>query len=271
MEDVAQTVGVIPAGVLAQIPGCEDGRAPLALAPLPGGRACNQVLRVDTSQGRFVWRRRFAPVDRPGSRAADELQAQRVAATIGVAPLILAAHPYGHWMLMEYVDAPVWTPEQLHSEAGIDALSGLLAQVHALAPPDDQPRLDAGAVAGDYLARLAAVDAAEAAQLAPLQQRIETLSARLAALAGPAVLNHGDLMASNMLGAGPQLVDWEYAQVAPAGWDLACLLTYYPGLARFVPRLLAAAGIPALALELQREQFELLNRLWERLAVHGAG
>ena len=239
--------------------------------PLAGGRACNEVLRVDTGQGRFVWRRRFTPVDRPGSRAADELYAQRMAAAVGLAPMILAAHPHGHWMLMEFVDAPPWTAQWLHEEAGIDALSGQLAQLHALALPADLPVVDAGAMADAYLARLAAVDAAAAAALAPLRERVESLGVRLAAAAGRPVLNHGDLMASNMLGEAPLLVDWEYAQVAEPGWDLACLLTYYPSMSRFMPRLLAATGIAATALEMQRERFELLNRLWERLAAHGAG
>ena len=262
---------MIPAAVLMQIPGCEDGRPPLAVAPLPGGRACNEVLRVETAQGRFVWRRRFAPVDRPGSRAADELNAQRMAAAIGLAPLILAAHPLGHWLLMEFIDAPVWTAEQLHSEAGIEALATQLAQLHALALPADLPVVDTGAMAADYLARLAAVDAAEATALAPLRERIDAISARLAAGTTRPQLNHGDLMASNMLGDAPLLVDWEYAQVAEPGWDLACLLTYYPELERFMPRLLAGSGVETAAVELQRERFTLLNRLWEHLAAHGAG
>ncbi len=271
MEELAQAAALIPAEALAQIPGCEGGRAPLAVAPLPGGRACNQVLRVQTSQGQFVWRRRFVPVDRPGSRAADELQAQRMAAAEGLAPRILAAHPLGHWMVMEYVDAPVWTAERLHSQAGIAALGRQLAQVHALALPADQPRVDAGAMAGEYLARLAEIDAAASAGLAPLRERVEVLSARLAATGGAVVLNHGDLMASNMLGEGPLLVDWEYAQVAEPGWDLACLLTYYPDLEPHLPRLLAASGVSAAVLQMHRERFSLLNRLWEGLTLHGAG
>jgi aminoglycoside phosphotransferase (APT) family kinase protein len=91
----------------------------------------------------------------------------------------------------------------------------------------------------------------------------------------PTVLNHGDLMAGNLLGPGPLLVDWEYAQVADPTWDLACLMTYYPGMSRFTERLLAGAGLAGTSaragLDLQRERFELLNRLWERLAAHGAG
>lgn len=266
---------MIPAAVLARIPGCEDGRPPQAVQPLPGGRGCNAVLRVDTAQGRFVWRHRLPPVERPGSRARDELHAQQLAAAAGLAPEVLAAHPDGHWLLMPFVDAPVWSRAQLQSESGAEKLGCQLARLHALAVPAQLPPVDAVAMARGYLARLAVVAPVEAVELAPLLHRITALGARLAASGEPLVLNHGDLIASNLLGTAPLLVDWEYAQVAEPTWDLACLLTYYPIMSRYLPRLLAAAGLArtgAVAeLELQRERFELLNRLWERLAANGAG
>ncbi len=266
---------MIPAELLVHIPGCEDGRAPLAVQPLPGGRGCNEVLRVDTARGRFVWRRRLPPIDRPGSYAIDELRAQRAAAAAGLAPAILAAQPQGHWLVMDFIDAPVWTPEQLHSAAGAERVGRQLAKLHALAVPADLPAVDVSAMARNYFVRLTAASATEAMELAPLQQRIDALGARLAAFDTQPVLNHGDLMASNMLGDAPMLVDWEYAQATDATWDLACLLTYYPDMARFMAPLLAAAGLAGAAvatrLDIQRERFELLNRLWERLAAHGAG
>jgi aminoglycoside phosphotransferase (APT) family kinase protein len=266
---------MIPAELLVHVPGCEEGRPPLAVHALPGGRGCNQILRVDTTQGRFVWRRRLPPIDRAGARPIDELRAQRRAAAAGLAPAVLVAHPEGHWLLMDYIDAPVWTREQLHSEAGAVALAGQLARLHALPVPAELPVVDVPAMARDYLGRLAAVDAAEATELAPLGERIAALSARLSAMALRPALNHGDLMASNMLGKAPLLVDWEYAQATDPTWDLACLLTYYPGMARFMDQLLAGTGLAGTAaaagLELQRERFELVNRLWERLAAHGSG
>ncbi len=247
---------MIPAELLVHIPGCEDGRQPLAVHPLPGGRGCNEVLSVDTSQGRFVWRRRLPPIDRPGSYAIHELQAQRVAAAAGLAPAILAAHPRGHWLVMEFIHMPMWTPEQLQSERGAARLGAQLARLHALGLPPGLPVVDVSAMARNYFARLATVNAAEAIELAPLQQRVDALGSRLAAFGAPPVLNHGDLMASNMLGDAPVLVDWEYAQGADATWDVACLLTYYPGMARFMPTLLAAAGLAdtaiATRLDIQR-------------------
>jgi thiamine kinase-like enzyme len=271
---MASTAGVVPEDILRSIPGCEDAQLPLAIEPLPGGRGCNQVLRVDTRAGRFVLRRRYAPVDRPGSRAADELRAQRLAAAAGLAPAVLAAHPAGQWMLMEFIDAPVWTRERLHSDAGVAVLGRQLAHLHEQPVPADWPAVDPVAMADDYLARLAAFDAGEAADQALFRERIAALSRRLSGLGLPLVLNHGDLMVSNLLGEVPLLIDWEYAQVADPGWDLACLMTYYPDISRFLPGLLAGSGLVGttrVVLEMQLERFALLNRLWERLAVHEGG
>jgi aminoglycoside phosphotransferase (APT) family kinase protein len=256
------------------MPGCEAGRPPLAVQPLPGGRGCNQVLRVDTSQGRFVWRQRHSPIDRPGSRAADELLAQRAAAAAGLAPAIIAAQPQGQWLLMEFVDAPQWTSEGLHTPAGIDALAQRLAELHALAVPQGLIEVDAAGIARGYLAQLAPVAPREAFELEGLLARIETLGGRLSNNGAGLVLNHGDLTVTNMLGNLPLLVDWEYTQLADRTWDLACLFGYYPGLDAQAPRLLAGYGLAPGErdrLALQRERFELLNRLWERVAAHGAG
>jgi hypothetical protein len=51
-------------------------------------------------------------------------------------------------------------------------------------------------------------------------------------------------------------------------------MTYYPDISRFLPGLLAGSGLVGttrVVLEMQLERFALLNRLWERLAVHEGG
>lgn len=259
---------MIPPAILVRIPGCEDGRAPLAVRELPGGRGCNQVLRVDTAQGRFVWRSRRPPLDRPGSAARMELLAQQLAAAAGLAPALVAADPAGQWLLMEFIDAPPWTEADLQSAAGVEALGRRLAALHAVPVPAALPGFDAARIAQGYLAQLADRDAALARVYQPLVARVRTLAGELAATAPRRTLVHGDLAVDNMLGAAPWLVDWEYAQVTDPGWDMACVLAYYPGLAPLAPRLLAAAGLEGAQvrqrLALQQELFSLLNRLWER-------
>jgi thiamine kinase-like enzyme len=86
------------------------------------------------------------------------------------------------------------------------------------------------------------------------------------------VLNHGDLMAANLVGHGagmqPLLVDWEYAQRTDPTWDVACLLVYYPGIESRLESLLAALGLDSARdrqiLSLQRRLFDGLNHLWQR-------
>jgi aminoglycoside phosphotransferase (APT) family kinase protein len=272
--NVARAPGLIPAEALACIPGCEGGDPPQAVALLAGGRGCNRVLRVDTRLGRFVWRQRELPVNRAGARAVDELRAHRLAAEAGLAPAVVAADPAGRWLLMEYIDAPVWDEARLCSAAGAARLAAQLARLHSLPVPADWQPVDAVAMADDYLRELAVVAPDRAAGLAPVRARILELGATIRAAGLPCVLNHGDLSASNLLGETPLLVDWEYAQVADPGWDLACLLTYYPEISRHLPALLAGTKLDATAggvLDLQRQRFALLNRLWEQVVTCQAG
>ena len=259
---------MIPAHVLAQVPGCANANPPLAVVPLPGGEGRNEVLRIETTEGRFVWRRRLPPVDRPGAAPRTELAAHRLAAAAGLAPAILGAAADASWILMEYVAAPAWSEEQICSAEGAERLGRRLAVLHAIKAPDEVPVADAPAMARGYVARLQGRDPAAAAALQPLVRRVEEIGAELAALEAQPVLVHGDLMAGNLLGPEPQLVDWEYAQATDPSWDFACLLSYYPALDPWMNRLLAASGNDSepcrQRLRLQRERFGLLTRLWRR-------
>lgn len=258
---------MIPGHLLLRIPGCGDDAPPLAVEPLPGGQGRNVVVRVETRAGRFVMRQRLAPVNRPGALALTELRAHRLAAQAGLAPRILDAAADGSWMLMEHVDALPWAPAQFDSPRALERLGGYLRRLHALAVPADLPVADAPAMARGYVERLRLHAPLAAVALQPLVRQVARLSEVLAASARR-VLVHGDLTASNILGAAPILVDWEYAQAADPGWDFACLLSYYPALESRLEPLLAAAGIDdARARErfrLERERFGLLNRLWEQ-------
>lgn len=266
---------MIPADLLALIPGCEEGCAPNAVQHLPGGRGCNLVLRVDTDAGRFVLRQRHPPLDRPGSAAMSELRCQMAAAAAGMAPRIIQAAMDGSWLLMDFIDAHPWTLAELLSDQGVERVGVRLAQLHAIPLPRGVPPFDATEIATGYLQQLEQRDPAVAAQFEPLQHKVLELSQAIADLALPAVLNHGDLQAANMLGPEPMLVDWEYAQLVDPAYDIACLLTYYPALESRVPRLLHSAGllrsVDLAALALQRERFACLNQLWTAVNDSKAG
>ena len=266
---------MIPDSVLVRIPGCEQGLPPMGMQILPGGRGCNSVLRVDTREGRFVLRQRHLPLDRPGSFARMELVAHTVAARSGFAPRVIDAAPDGSWMLMPYVEDELWTEARLLSNEGVETLGERLAQLHALPFPEGLPPWDGLAVARQYLQPLQAEMSRQQAQCAALLPRVEELVSAINGLTCGAVLNHGDLQHGNLLGPGPTLLDWEYAQVADPTYDIACLLTYYPSLERQLERLLASAGLASLGdravLRLQQELFAAINRLWEAVNTPKAG
>lgn len=257
---------MIPAHLAALIPGCEEGVAPQSVQPLPGGRGCNLVLRVDTEAGRFVLRQRQPPLNRPGSAALTELRCQMAAAAAGIAPRIIQAAMDGSWLLMDFIEGAPWTDDQLLSDAGVEEIGLRLAQLHGLPAPRGVLPLDAGEIAEGYMQQLMDRDLQLGTGYLPQLERVHELSRAISALALPAVLNHGDLQPGNMLGAGPILVDWEYAQFTDPTYDIACLLTYYPALEAKLAHLMRAAGLrhstDLEALALQRERFACLNQLW---------
>lgn len=265
----------IPPELLVQVPGCQAGGLPRSVRKLTGGRGVNAVWQVQTDAGCFVLRCRHEPIDRPGSFSRFELASHRLAAAAGLAPGIVRAAPDGRWLVMEHVDAPAWSREQLLSDAGVDVVGEVLCRLHALECPATLPKIDMRGIAHGYLERSRLSDPANVAAVATECAAIEREACELEGLAGRFALNHGDLMAANLLGPGPgrspKLVDWEYAQLADPTWDVACLLAYYPELEQRQDRLLGAAGLLTAGdrqiLLLQRRLFRRFNRLWQHAAA----
>lgn len=256
---------------LRRVPGCEAGEAPRSIQALAGGRGANRVWRVQTAAGDFVLRLRHEPLDRPGCVSGFELAAHRLAAQAGLAPRVLDAAPDGRWLMMEYVDWPAWSDADLLSEAGLDALGELLQRLHAL-PCPALPGVDVPGIARGYLQSITVLRPQQGPGATEAVAAIEGHWHELQQLSGRAVLNHGDLMAANVMGpvagARLRLVDWEYAQCADPTWDVACLLAYYPTLVSRLERLLAVCGLSSAEdrqiLSLQRRLFEGLNCLWQQ-------
>jgi aminoglycoside phosphotransferase (APT) family kinase protein len=265
---------MMPPYLAALVPGCETG-GPRSVQTLPGGRGSNLVLRVDTDAGTFVFRQRHPPLNRPGSAAMTELRCQMAAAAAGLAPRVIQAAMDGSWLLMEFIDALPWTEERLLSPEGAGQLALRLAQLHRLPVPGGVPHFDAVQIASGYLEQMHALDPHLACEHQGLVAKVSDLSRDIARLGLPAVLNHGDLQAGNMLGDGPTLVDWEYAQRVDATYDIACLLTYYPALEARLGGLLRSCGLVGAAaqdaLALQRQRFACLDRLWKLVNVPKAG
>jgi aminoglycoside phosphotransferase (APT) family kinase protein len=268
------SIDVIPAELLAHIPGCGSGRPPREVAVLTGGGRHNRCLVVTTDEGRFVLRWRVERGERPGAAGSQELRCHLAAASLGIAPGIVAAAPDGQWMLMDYLDAPPWHTADLHEPARLEALGLRLAQLHEMSPPG-VGSLAVMPIVDGQAALILARDPAAAAQVAALQDRARALTARIADFSVRTVLNHGDLAASNFLGPQPMMVDWEYAQRADPVYDLACLLSYYPTLEPQLDRLLGASGLADAAsrerLGVYRALFEVFNVLWREAQAESHG
>lgn len=268
-EDIPESgCSVIPASILRRIPGCAGGQAPLHVELLHGGRKVNLNLFIDTPAGRFVLRQRIWEGPRPGADALREVACHRAAAAAGVAPAVLDAAPDGSWILMDYVEGGMWNPPRLQAPEGLRALGACLRRLHATTPPPDLAAFDPVSIARGQAQAILARDPAAAGEVDTLVARTQQLAAQCAAFAAAPVTSHGDLVASNVIGPVPMLVDWEYAQLADPVYDLACLSIYYPGLQRRGGELLDAVGITdanaTARLRLHVELFDSLNRLWER-------
>jgi thiamine kinase len=262
---------VIASEVLAQVPGCENGRPPDAITRLNAASRTRSVWQLQTRAGQFVVHQQLPNPDEKSSSAAWELTAHRFAAAAGIAPPVLAAAVDGSWMLTRYLPDPSWVESYLQTDLGIDALGSILVQLHQRAVPVDWPAMDATQIALNYAGQLRAGKFAtdSSKDIDPLLTRIRQLSAEIAQGTDRRCLNHGDLVVSNML--GPWLIDWEFAQVAHPTYDIACLLVYYPQLEAQKSRLLAATALDSphdhALLTLQCECFAGLNQLWS--AVNG--
>lgn len=263
---------MIDAAILAQVPGCEAGAAPLVQRALAGGRGCNDVRYLQTAAGRFVLRRRLPPLERPGADPRQELAAHRAAAAAGLAPAIVAAAEDGRWLLMEYLPGAPWRVDDLARPAAIEALGECLAHLHGLAVPDGMAPFDPLALARRQLAQVRRRRPQALAEARQLVARVEPLAGRVD---GPVALCHGDLQVANCIGLPPRLVDWEYAQATDPLHDIACLLGYYPALQLQLPRLLAAAGQADAAarqrLGVRQVLFCALDRLWVLAQPGSAG
>jgi aminoglycoside phosphotransferase (APT) family kinase protein len=267
-EDIPASDLVIAASILRRIPGCAGGEAPVCVQAMHGGRAVNRNLRIDTREGRFVLRQRISQEPRPGADSLREVACHRTAAAAGVAPAVLDAAPDGSWILMDYVDGGMWTPPRLEAPEGLRSLGACLQRLHAITPPAGFAAFDPVSIAMGYARDIVARDPAAAGEVDTLVARTQQLAVDCAAVAATPVTTHGDVVASNVIGPIPMLVDWEYAQLADPVHDLACLSIYYPDLRRRGEELLDAAGISdgdrVVRLRLHMELFDGLNRLWQQ-------
>lgn len=255
--------------LLALLPGCEAGEAPIEVERLAGG-SVNRTLRVRTTAGEFVVRAGGGSGARLGVDRRREAALQSVAARAGIAPSIVAASPDARILIAEYVPGRVWTADDLADPAALERLGARLVELQRVVLPAELQT--PGFEPLRQIERLAAVvSAAQPAETARVAARVADATHSLAAGGGPrrATLVHLDLHPANLVeGEELMLLDWEYAACGDPALDLASLLAFDPRLDLDADRLRWASGLgsrlAAAELAALRRVFEIAHWLWYR-------
>jgi hypothetical protein len=237
--------------------------SPLAESWLVEWAGARAVLRIDQPAAAAMGLDRAAEFER--------LQAV-AAAGLGLAPI--AVDPERGLLLRWYIEGSVWQAEDLRQAAKLEAIAGLLLQVHSaqiVAPP-----LDLGAAVDRYAGLAGPGSAGLAATTRSLLTNCRDLQA-------PLVFCHNDPVIGNFVagadagpgpGAGQEtagtlwLIDWEYSGFNEFWFDLAVVCGHHE-----LPAALAGTFLrgyfrrPATAAELQRLAgwrtfYTSLARLW---------
>jgi thiamine kinase len=202
--------------LLEQLFGVEARDAPAALI----AGSTNLVARLWLKADSFAIR---VPRLEAGVAAVDrraECAALDAAARVDLAPEVITCDVPSGILVTRWIEGEPWTSQRCQEPEAIRRLTRTLTQLHALAPPP-------GARAHTPLPLLRNYWQSVAARAASLASRLQTVHARVLARAaevqgGSAVFCHADLHHRNLIDAGGvRLLDWEYAGVAEAYFDLA--------------------------------------------------
>ncbi|MGO4998632.1 choline kinase family protein [Oceanisphaera sp. W20_SRM_FM3] len=183
------------------------------LTPLVGGLT-NHCWRLDTGQQSYWLRVGNAHSESLGINRSQELLAHQAAAAAGLAPPIHYAEPALGVLLLDWLAEPDWQRLVKEQTAKLSLLMTKVARLHQLTPA--LTALCLREQAEHYLAQLTPVSP----DLLPYVQRFE--QERLNLDYAP-VFCHHDLNATNVLGARPWLIDWEYAAYGDAAFELAVI------------------------------------------------
>ncbi|APG86473.1 choline kinase (plasmid) [Sinorhizobium americanum CCGM7] len=197
-----------------------SGERGIRFSILPGG-ANNINLVVEHGDKRWALKIREPDASFAGTSVTAAIEAQSVAASIGLAPAVVATSlPEGHFM-SEFVVGETLRPPQIRESSMAPRIVDAMKRLHAHHfPPrkfdifEDLRGFMAGAtkLGGSYPTSFAA--------LWEIAQRFETI---LAAADAPIGFGHNDLVPQNFIACsdGVKMVDFDYAGEALLAIDLA--------------------------------------------------
>jgi thiamine kinase-like enzyme len=260
------------------------GEGPVEVQPLASGLV-NQSWRVTRSGSVYSLRIAAAEGGDLGFDRRWECAVRARAGAAGLAPVIRRCEPRLGIVVAEWATGRSWSAAETRRPANIDLMARLLRQVHAL----EIPLPSRGMTPVDWIAHYrralsrdghraggaAGTGAAAAGALRPATLALAS-ETRLAMLAGQppaaAVLCHSDLHRFNVLiGKRAVLLDWEYAHVSDAFWDLAGWVANNDWTALEARRLLADYLLrPVRAMDWERLQtwtwlYDYVCLLWSEL------
>jgi aminoglycoside phosphotransferase (APT) family kinase protein len=255
--------GVMLAEALAQVPGYRAADPAVETRHLPGG-SVNRSYQVTTGAGRFVLRLSAGSDAWLTSDRSVERLMQRIAASAGLAPRIVAADAADRWLITEYVEGRLWTEVQFSDPASIAMLGAALQRLHAL-PTPEQGHFPLLQILREYVRRLEGGAGELAGYLEPARSAWRASGAD----GRPAAILHHDLNAANIIQqpAGVVLIDWECAACGDPLQDVACILSYYEAARRHSRLLLEAIGLTGVTpsqLQAAVWLFDLHTYLWYR-------
>jgi thiamine kinase-like enzyme len=194
-----------------------------------GSGLVNESYRVTRSGRRYALRAALPASEGLGVDRAWECRVLARAGAAGIAPLIERCEPSEGILVARWVDGHCWTKDEVREPANIRAMALLARRIHGLTIPEPPRRMNPADWVAYYREALGhqGAEGAEDADRVPgleLEKSLEARGAALAALPSvPSVLCHSDLHAANLVAGegGLKLLDWEYAHVSDAFWDLA--------------------------------------------------
>ena len=196
------------------------------VSPLGSG-LLNDTYRVERDGRSFSMRIAAAVLPDSAHDRAWELKVLQAAAQRGLAPPLVCGDAERGFLVQEWVVGRPLQASSVCETVNLERIAGLLKRVHQLPQPAPARVMCPSAWIEFYAAASVRVNIPVAATLA---HAAETQLARLEALPRPpAVICHSDLHLMNLLECPAAvggtnsliLLDWEYAHVAEASWDLA--------------------------------------------------
>ena len=180
----------------------------------------NLVTRLRLASDSFAVR-----VPRPGTEfiAIDrraECAALAAAATVGLAPDVILCDAASGILVSRWIEGELWTAQRAHETDAIHLLARSLRRLHAVTPPIGARSLAPVPLLRNYWQVVSTRAVALAARLQSLHARVLARAAEVQG--GSSVFCHADLHHRNLVEAhGLRLLDWEYAGLAEAYFDLA--------------------------------------------------